>query len=230
MCFNATSSFIAAGVLIPTGIYTIATARHVDGRFIVLAAFPVLFGIQQTLEGVLWLQIAGGIAGAPQGMALGSALGFLFFAYLVWPGLVPLAAWRIEDDPWRRRLLGVTAALGGFVGASLFVPVLLHPDWLQIEVLRGSIMYHTRLIYYPYIPPDVGRLLYALLVILPLIASSDRMARTFGVLILASVLISAPIFGYAFVSIWCFFAAGLSVYLAVRLPERVNNAHQPLYR
>ena len=56
------------------------------------------------------------------------------------------------------------------------------------------------------------------------------MARTFGVLILASVLISAPILGYAFVSIRCFFAAGLSVYLAVRLPERVNNAYQPLYR
>ena len=156
MCFNATSSSIAAGVLIPAGIYTLATARHGDGRFIVPAAFPALFGIRQTLEAVLWLLIAGETAGAPQGMALGSTLGFLFFAYLVWPGPVPPTTWRIEDDRWPRRLLGVTAAPGGFVGSSLFVPLLLHADWLQVELVRGSILYHTRLIYDPDIPPDVG--------------------------------------------------------------------------
>lgn len=45
------------------------------------------------------------------------------------------------------------------------------------------------------------------------------MVRDFGVLILGSVIVSTLAFGYAFVSIWCFFAALLSAYLVVRLPR-----------
>jgi hypothetical protein len=230
MCFSATSSLIAAAVLLPAGIYTLAIARHGDGRYGLLAAFPLLFGIQQTFEGLLWLQLAESPGPDVYGMAFGSALAFLFFAYLVWPGLVPLAAWRIERDPWRRRLFGATALLGWIIGGSLFIPLLAHPDWLQVEVMRGSLLYHSQLIYDPYIAPHLGRLLYALIVLLPLIGSSDSMVRHFGVLILASVLVSVPLFSYAFVSIWCFFVALLSVYLAVRLPEQILTAPVPIHR
>jgi hypothetical protein len=166
MCFSATSSLIAAAVLLPAGIYTLAIARHGDGRYGLLAAFPLLFGIQQTFEGLLWLQLAESTGPDVYGMALGSALGFLFFAYLVWPGLVPLAVWRIERDPWRRRLFGATAILGWMIGGSLFIPLLSHPDWLQVEVTRGSLLYHSQLIYDPYIAPHLGRLLYALILVL----------------------------------------------------------------
>jgi hypothetical protein len=34
-------------------------------------------------------------------------------------------------------------------------------------------------------------------------------------MIVASVLVAAAVFNYAFISVWCFFAAGLSLYLCV---------------
>jgi hypothetical protein len=37
------------------------------------------------------------------------------------------------------------------------------------------------------------------------------------------------VLGYAFVSIWCFFAALLSVYLAIRLPAQIANSPAPVY-
>jgi hypothetical protein len=47
MCFNATSSFIAAAVLVPIGIHTVETTLQGDRRYLTLAAFPLLFGVQQ---------------------------------------------------------------------------------------------------------------------------------------------------------------------------------------
>ncbi|NBC12340.1 MAG: hypothetical protein GVY09_03165 [Gammaproteobacteria bacterium] len=44
----------------------------------------------------------------------------------------------------------------------------------------------------------------------------------FGLLICVSVVVSAVAYGYAFVSVWCFFAALLSAWLGVRLPERLG--------
>lgn len=46
MCFSATASFASAAILIPAGIYSVNRALHGDKRYLVLAAFPLLFGIQ----------------------------------------------------------------------------------------------------------------------------------------------------------------------------------------
>ncbi len=223
MCFNTSSSFADASVLIPIGVSTLHAAWQGDRRYLILAAFPLLFGVQQVAEGLLWMDLTAGTVGR------GAALGFLFFAYLLWPGLVPLAAWRIEDRPLRRRLFAVAAVLGGLLGASLFVPLVLRPDWLQVTVVKGSILYNPRLIYEPYISREAIRGIYAVIVALPLLGSSNAGVRRFGGLILASVVVSALVFGYAFVSIWCFFAALLSAYLAVRLPAQISTDATPLY-
>jgi hypothetical protein len=227
MCFNATSSFIAAAVLVPIGIRTVETTLQGERRYLTLAAFPLLFGIQQALEGLLWLNLAGGVPGQLGVTGQGAALGFLFFAYLVWPGLVPFAAWRIEDQPGRRRLFGVAAVLGGLLGASLFVPLIVDPDWLRVTVIRGSIQYEPRLIYEPYLGREVIRAVYAVIVAFPLVSSSATEVRRFGALILASVILSALAFSYAFVSIWCFFAALLSAYLGIRLPGQMPAGRPP---
>ncbi len=162
-------------------------------------------------------------------MAQAGALAFLFFAYFLWPCLVPLAASQLEPQRWRRRLFATTAVLGGLLGASLFLPLVVNPDWIQVTLIRGSILYHPRMIHDPYLYREFGRALYALVVTLPLIMSSDTMVRQFGALIIASMIVSAMAFGYAFVSIWCFFAALLSVYLALRLPAQIANCPRPVY-
>ena len=53
MCFSATASFSAGVVLIGLGTLTLRAASH--PRELLLAAIPLLFGMQQVIEGAIWL-------------------------------------------------------------------------------------------------------------------------------------------------------------------------------
>lgn len=225
MCFNAAASFAASAVLIPAGIHTLRVARATDASWLPLAAFPFLFGMQQALEGVLWLALGdplGRLVGVPPpGTSPLMALGFLGFAYVLWPTLVPLAARSVEPGPRRRALFGLLATAGAAGGLFIYVPLLFNPDWLGVGILGGSILYEPKIVLASALSAPLGRGLYALVVLVPLLASSEPLVRRFGVLIFLSVVLSAVAYGYAFVSVWCFFAALLSAWLGVRLPERL---------
>ncbi len=79
MCFSATASFAAAGFTGIVGIVTVA--RMADRREGALAAMPLLFAAQQTVEGLMWLNLM------PAATALVPALtmAFLFLAEPFWP-------------------------------------------------------------------------------------------------------------------------------------------------
>ena len=51
--------------------------------------------------------------------------------------------------------------------------------------------------------------------------------RIFGVLVVCSVLLASLAYGYAFVSVWCFFAAALSFYLVFMLASVQTLATPP---
>lgn len=209
MCFSAPISFAVSAVLLPLGALTVNFALHNDRRYLALAAFPLLFGIQQAFEGWLWLALGGDHDIALQV----PALGFLFFAYLLWPFLVPLAADRVEPSPARQRIFRGFALVGLLFGLSLYLPLLLRPDWLVVSISGQSILYEPVLIYDGYVSRTAVRVFYAIIVAIPLLFSSIASIRLFGILILLSVVVSALFFLYAFVSIWCFFAAVLSLYV-----------------
>jgi hypothetical protein len=225
MCFNAAASFAASAVLIPAGIHTLRVARAKDASWLPLAAFPFLFGIQQALEGVLWLALGdplGRIVGVPPpAVAPVMALGFLGFAYVLWPTLVPLAARSVEPGPRRRVLFGLLATAGAAGGLFIYLPLLFNPDWLGVGILGGSILYEPKIVLASALSAPLGRGLYALVVLVPLLVSSEPLLRRFGLLVFLSVMLSALAYGYAFVSVWCFFAAMLSAWLGVRLAERL---------
>jgi hypothetical protein len=67
----------------------VAISRTRSGREIPLAAFPLLFGIQQLVEGALWLRLESQITDWTTSVL---AHGFLTFAEIVWPILVPISA------------------------------------------------------------------------------------------------------------------------------------------
>lgn len=223
MCFNAAASLAATAVLIPAGLHTLSLAWRGGRRFLPLAAFPLLFGVQQGLEGVLWLGLGDPltqIIGTPPPASVPlMALGFLSFAFVLWPTLVPLAAYTIETRPARRRLFALLALLGAFGGLFIYLPLLIHPDWLTVGILEGSIRYDPKILFPTLLSKPLGRGLYAMVVLVPLLASSEKLLRRFGLLVLVSVLLSGIAYGYAFISVWCFFAALLSAWLATRLPE-----------
>ncbi|SFN80539.1 hypothetical protein SAMN04487859_10958 [Roseovarius lutimaris] len=91
-----------------------------------------------------------------------------------------------------------------------------------MEVVERSLDYKTTLIYDGIITRTVLRLFYAALVVGALFLSSHRRIQVFGGLIAASLALTYAFYAYAFISVWCFFAAILSFYLVVIL---IRDAH-----
>lgn len=209
MCFSAQASFTTAAFLAPVGLYCLKTAFKFDKRYLTLAAVPLLFGIQQACEGGLWLALPD----TNSATAIVMAYGFLFFADFLWPFLIPLACAFIETNPLKRQVYFILGMAGGLFGASLYFPLLVQPDWLSIQTQQGSIFYQLVLIYDSIFPHLVVRSTYILLVTLPLLLSSANRVRNLGWLLTISIVISTLFFNYAFVSVWCFFAAVLSAYI-----------------
>ncbi len=223
MCFSATASFTVAAVLAPVAAYSLATARR-EPRWSALAVYPLAFGVQQAIEGVLWLALAAG----HQDLVALAARGFLFFSHFFWPAWVPLSIWCLEtqSEPWRRRALFALVVSGLLFGLSISLPSLIRHDWLSVEIVDGSIEYNTVLIYDGVVGRTVLKVAYAAIVVCALVLSTERLVQVFGGIILVSLLVAEHYFAHAFISVWCYFAAVLSIYVGVMLTVRARPAER----
>ena len=80
MCFSALSSF--------------------TDQYLPMAMIPLLFGLQQALEGMVWLSL-----GAHDRVLVNHyALGFLFFSHFLWPFQMAIAALKLETRKVFQRL------------------------------------------------------------------------------------------------------------------------------
>ena len=210
MCFSATASFTVAALLTPVAAYSLRIAKRADDRWLPLAAYPLAFAIQQAIEGLVWLSIN---ADDPAMLAVTSR-GFLFFSHFFWPAWVLFSAYYLERKGWRKTALLALAVFGVVFGLSICLPALLKADWLSVVVINGSLEYKTRLIYEGIVDRSTLRVVYAVLVVMALLLSSERLVKLFGLLIAASVIFAHDQFYYAFISVWCYFAAILSIYVA----------------
>ena len=208
MCFSASVSFTTGALLVPLGAYQLIKANGENKRLILFAAFPLLFGIQQLFEGLLWLGLDGVL---PQYITV-SALGFLLFAFLIWPVIVPYAAWLPETNKLRKNTILILMVTGAILGGLLYLPLLFDSGRLSPAIMQNSISYRSALLLDELVPREVNCGVYTVLVTVPLFISSFSAIRIYGLLIMLSVLISALFFHYAFTSVWCFFAAILSLY------------------
>ena len=209
MCFSASASFTVSAILIPTGIYCLTEARKRDETYFPIANFPLFFGIQQGLEGFVWLNIASGDTIAANNFALC----FLFFSHFIWLFWVSFSVLSIEDNPRLKNILKFLTFTGFVYGSLLYFPLLIHDNWLQIEIANNSIHYLTYFVFNNIAIHDFSFYLYALIIILPLIISSRQTINILGILIALSALITYFYFHYAFTSVWCFMAALVSIYL-----------------
>jgi len=208
MCFSATASFGAAAALVPAGLYCIKKSSELKQPYWLIALLPLVFGLQQVFEGFVWLDLE---TSTPDPRL--PALGFMFFSHFFWLLWVPLSCFAVETNPLKRKLFMGITLLGTTLGLLMYVPLWIYPDWLNIEVTQHSISYKAILLYDEYIPRIFSRILYALIVLIPLLFSSHFYVRMFGVIIFFSVVFASIFYGYAFISVWCFFAAILSLYI-----------------
>jgi hypothetical protein len=198
MCFSAPASFVAGVGLLGIGALTVKRVRT-RGELL-YALIPWLFGIQQLLEGMLWLTFSNH---APM---LNTWLTYLyvFFSNVLWPIYVPLAVLALEVVPWRRRVIVGIASVGAAVSAYLLGILLLFPVTSSVDCQHIRYDFQN-----PYEQTTI--MVYVIVTCVSLLCSSHRRVAAFGVAVLASEAAVYMLYMAWFVSVWCFFAAVLSV-------------------
>lgn len=203
MCFSASASFMAAAVAGAAGAVCLA---HVKGRGeIALAALPLFFALQQTIEGFLWLNLE---HGGPAESSARLTEGFLMLALVFWPVYAPIATLIAEPDPSRRRWIAACLGVGLAVSAYFFMSLSALPRTASID--GAHIAYSA--------DPDLPlliRLSYPAATSLSLMLSSHRMIAVSGFVIFLGSVVSYWVYWSAFTSVWCFFAAIASALLVV---------------
>ncbi len=205
MCFSATASFIAGSALSAAGIVTLRmTERRAEIPF---AMIPLLFGIQQLIEGMVWLSLRNGSPWP------NTTLTFVFtlFSHVLWPIFVPFAVARLETVPWRKKALATCQVAGLAVGLYFLYFILRFP--VTSRILGNHIVYDS-----PHFYVEWATLLYLVGAAGGGLLSSSKIIRAFGALLLVTYVAAYAIHAATLVSMWCFFAAIMSsvVYLYFR--------------
>ncbi len=226
MCFSATASFVAAGVTGTIGL--IALVRAPTLRHIPFAAIPIVFGLQQFVEGHIWLRLE-----AVEALGVLPSI-YAFFAEALWPLLIPISVLLIEPDMRRRYAMIFLAILGAlfFVGFSMVALNGLYTAQIEGDCIRYTICFEwsSRYSLYPFSTARTIEisglswlvLPYALATIGALLIASRPSVRWFGYASGFGLVLAAFVQRTALVSVWCFFAAvaALLVVIAIEHERR----------
>ena len=201
MCFSASASFGVSAVLLAGSV--VAIKKTEKPQQVPFAAIPLIFSAQQFTEGVLWLSLTNE---SWQYLQETFTYVFLFFAESLWPIWVPLSVWLLEKIPKRKKIIFSILLLG--VGISGLLAYNLFTSKVVATVSDFHISYHHD-IQHP-ILKYISVVYFTATVLPPLLSSVKRMMWV-GVLILMSYVITKVFFEEFVISVWCFFAACISI-------------------
>ena len=222
MCFSAQASFTASVALLAISALCFKKTRSHAQQL--LAGCPFFFGVQQALEGVVWLTVDTPTLW-PMLHAIG-IYGFLFFAYMFWPVYVPLTMYTLEKNSARKNIIRLLLLVGSGISLAGFIA-------LTVFGFNANATHHH--IVYEYIPntafpvesshnliQNILLALYVMVVSGSLLLSSTPYMKVMGMLVTVAFIVAQIAYAVAFGSVWCFFAALISVviYLSLRALER----------
>lgn len=201
MCFSAGASFGAGAVLAAIGIATIKRSRGPSQM--AFAGIPLIFAVQQICEGFVWLSLTNPLYASWRQLA---AYIFLAFAQVVWPSWVPFSILLVENDKHRKRLLYAALGLGVFV--SCYLAYRLVTQNIHAEIIGMHISY---VLGAPGTMLHYSAIVYFIVTVSPSFISTVKRMRLFGFSIMISYAITAMFFHDYQLSVWCFFAAIISI-------------------
>ena len=204
MCFSAEADFVSGAVIGAIGVATLSQVEK--PRELPLAALPLAFALHQLAEGLVWQDLEGGTAHAT-GPAVYT---YLFFAWVLLPVFVPVAIMLIEPPGRGRQRLAVFVAIGALASAYLATP-LLNGD-LSAHSGGNVVLYggggHSA---------GVATALYIVATCGAPLVSRHRTIVWFGIANLGAVAAIAVVQGEGLTSIWCSWAAVVSVLIFFQL-------------
>jgi hypothetical protein len=210
MCFSEPVSFAVGSALIAGGAFAGWKAFKINMRYFPVSQMPTLAGLQQLAEGHVWM----GVNSADQFMVWWAALSFVFFSWLIWPLWIPFSIYFLEPPASRRKSPLMGFALAGFVfGLVLFVPHLLHPDWVNVTINKNSLAYEDTMFLDYLIPRWLTYVIYLFLLIAPTMISTYLHIRLFGLTLIAVTVIVILFLTFAYISFFCFLAGLGTIHL-----------------
>ena len=201
MCFSAGASFAGAALISAVGVATVRKARKPQQRL--FTVIPLFFGFQQCAEGVLWVTLR---AGGHDLLQNAATYVFLITALVIWPVMIPLSMWFMEEAEKRKKILAGLIATGGIL--SLFYAFCLIFYNVTPQINNFHIQYIDD---FPRTFVTIASFFYPVATVVPLYVSSVRRMWLFGVLITVSYIVTGIFFAQYLTSVWCFFAALISI-------------------
>lgn len=198
MCFSPAASFVASGVLATAGVAI--QQRKIPKAERLVAALPLFFAAQQFLEGIVWLYLND--MGFMRTLGI---YGFNGFALLFWPIVVPLAMLRAETNPLRQRLIKITLLAGSV--AAVFYLYHIVTQGIDVRLEQQCLQYQV------FMPWQIG-ILYWMGANGALLLSSNPWWVAGGLMVLLGAGIAFLAFPFAIASVWCYFAASISLVIA----------------
>lgn len=199
MCFSATASFVTAGITASAGIA--ALSRTHTPREWPLAAVPLVFAAQQSVEGLLWLQLPTTTDG-PSTTFLTYL--FLLFAEVLWPVYAPVACLLVEPNKQRRLAMAACLIIGLAVAAHYLVAI------FTVQHAARIVGHHVAYVSESKVSYLMGTA-YLLATGGAIALSSHRAMTALAAIVIAGAYVSYTLYWESFVSVWCFFAAVASV-------------------
>ena len=208
MIFFAILNFTLSGAIILVGILTLMKVSQ--PKEVVFATLPLFFGLHQFTQGFVWLGMQDLISDRALEMA---EMAFVFYAKGFLQFWVPLAIWMLEPSGWRKNIVGLLTLLGGAL--TLYSLWALTTGPVHVYVMNHALVYETPKT--NYLGLGIG---YVLTTIGALILSSSISIRLFGWLNFIGLTLVWVLKPYAFTSLWCLYAAAVSVLLYFYFVER----------
>ncbi|MCX4911367.1 DUF6629 family protein [Streptomyces sp. NBC_00878] len=208
MCWSATADLVAGCGIAAVGVACVARTRRAGD--LPLAALPLLLGVHQVVESVVW-RSGGGTGPATAAWAV---IAFPLLALWVPVGVLCAA------PPHARRRLLIPLAAGLGTAAALSYNLATHS--VTADIRGHTVGYvlglsQAELILVGYLLATVGALLL----------SGDRLLLLMGGLVAVGAAICWVVWELEFVSTWCAFAAVCSVVLYGWVRGRVVSPRAP---
>ena len=204
MCFSPQADLVGGLVICAIGI---DAARHVRRRrdFLLVACIPLLLGVHQLVEALVWWWLRGDV---PDGIGRVALWAYLLIAFTVLPVFVPAAVIALEPTRRRRQLMVPFIVIGSVVAVVLLVAMIGGP--VGVKLAPYHLSYSIRL--------SDGLLVIACYVVAvcgSLLVSGYRDVAIFGIVNLLAVVIIARLTISGFASVWCGWAALSSAAVAL---------------
>ncbi len=215
MCFSATASFSASIVIGTLGVVTFKKSKNSNLKF--LGAIPFLFAVQQFTEGFVWLSFNNFNF---QFIQESATKAFLFFAWVLWPILMPYSIYKLETPGVKKKINFYLLILG--CASALHSLYMLIADNPRPLVNDFHIDYIVSLSAFDEKIQLAQQISYVVVTVVPLFVSSLKGAKVLAIGNFIALILAFVFFKHSLPSTWCFFAAILSgiIYWIIKLETR----------